>query len=230
VRSRTVVAALCASALIRISVTDEYLRFVRSAMHLPLLISGLILAAFAIADIAGWLTLKSAQLDEHDETETPSRVVWLLLLPVLAIMVAMPAPLGGWGLSRQQNVNLGTTWPKLSIISGAPTPVALPDFVGRALEPGSPTISGVEVEIVGFVSARTDQSFTIARYSIACCAADATGSSVTVIGQSSPNNSSTSTQLQWVRVVGKLDRVDGFLPSINAVSVQLIAAPPDPYI
>jgi uncharacterized repeat protein (TIGR03943 family) len=199
-------------------------------MRIPLIISGLILAAFAIADIAGWLSSKNNQLDEHDETETASRVVWLLLLPVLAIMLAMPAPLGGWGLGRQQNVNLNTTWPKLTLATSGPTPVPLPDFVGRALEPGSPTINGVDVEIVGFVSARDSQGFTIARYSIACCAADATGSSVTVVGQSPPDVSSNTTQLQWVVVVGRLDRVDGFVPSIRAVTVRPMVAPQDPYI
>ncbi len=208
-------------------------------MKIPLLISGFVLVAFAVADITGWLQTSHSDPDNSDphnsdahdqESEHVSRVVWLLLLPVIAVMIATPAPLGGWGLNRQQTRDSNRNWSPLTVVPGVATVVPVPDFVGRSLEPGAPSVVGLRVELIGFVSGRTDSDFTIARYSIACCAADAIGSTISVTGQLPPSAPLNTTELQWVKVIGRFANVNGGVPTVVAESVIVIGSPKDPYI
>jgi uncharacterized repeat protein (TIGR03943 family) len=223
-RTSTVIAALCATILIRLSVSGEYSRYVQTAMRIPLAISGVVLGIVALTQLSG--------LADHDhEDHHEPRVMWLLLLPVLAVLAVAPPPLGGWGLDRQSNQrSAGLSWSPLTVSVGGPTRIPLPDFVGRALEDGSPTVAGIEVEMVGFIGQRTDDSFVVARYSIACCAADALASQVTVTGATPPGLSANTNTLQWVKVVGTLTEVNGAVPQLKARQVSVVDQPPDPYI
>ncbi len=237
VRPATVVAGLCAATLVRIAISGEYLNFVRPSMRIPLLISGVLLAAVAIAEALGFLA-QGDELTDNDhhahEEHGDSRVAWLLLIPVVTLLVFAPPSLSGWGASRQtNNRTAGQDWSPLTITPGQPVELSMRDFVGRALDGDASTVKGVTVRLTGFVTAEDGDAFTIVRYSIACCAADALASSVRVTGlplvAGSSKSSSQSTQLRWVSVTGILTGVDGVLPTLHADNVQEVQQPRDPY-
>jgi uncharacterized repeat protein (TIGR03943 family) len=233
-RTSTVIAALCATVLLRLASTDQYARYVQTGMRIPLLIAGVVLGAMAVVQLSGLASGEDThpEVQAHVEAHEHSpAVLWLLIIPVLAVLVVAPPPLGGWGLDRQQNQrSAGLSWSPLTISAGQPTAIPLPDFVGRALEKDSPTVAGVKVELVGFVGERRDTSFVLARYSIACCAADAMASQVDVSGGTLPPLPLNSTKLQWVRVVGTLTGVAGAVPQLEATEVTGIDEPSDPYV
>ncbi|MGY1750347.1 TIGR03943 family putative permease subunit [Modestobacter sp. SYSU DS0511] len=86
------------------------------------------------------------------------------------------------------------------------------------------------VRLVGFVVPRDDGgpgdgTWDIARFSIACCAADAAALRVQVLDASSGLSAD-----QWVEVVGTaVPREPGGPPVLRAASVEPIAAPAEPY-
>jgi uncharacterized repeat protein (TIGR03943 family) len=220
--------------LIRLSITGEYSRYVQPGMRIPLLIAGLILTLIAAIQLSGKLV--NGHTHDHDSESDSgpgsASIVWLLLFPILAVLVVAPPPLGGWGLDRQTNQAAvdGLKWSPLTLTEEQPVQISLPDFVGRSLETGAPTVSNVEVELIGFVNNRSTTSFTLARYSIACCAADAQASQVRVIGATLKQGQLNPNTLQWVKVVGTLSSVDGVVPVLAARQLTVIDEPNDPYI
>jgi uncharacterized repeat protein (TIGR03943 family) len=248
----SVMALLMAAVILRIAVSGEYLRYVQSQMRIPLLISGVLLATVALADLSGLLRRRttvghqhhdhqhhdvrghsSDHHDEHNDHEHSPRVSLLLIAPVLALLVVVPPPLGLWGSQRSQNrPSPGLEWAKIETEPGKPAEMPLLDYVGRALAPGSETIKGVEVKLTGFVaddpkSPLTPGAFTISRFAIACCAADGLASTVKVVGADVPR--STETDLQWVEVVGTFEAMNGIVPTVRAKTTNLIDDPKDPY-
>jgi uncharacterized repeat protein (TIGR03943 family) len=252
VRAATVVAAMSAATLLRISVTGEYLNFVRPSMRIPLLISGVLLGLVALADVLGLLqrrpaapgaqTLQPGDQHGHEHRHDQehghghghehgeTKVAWLLLVPVLTLLVFTPPALSGWGASRQSNNRtIGLDWAPLTVTPGQPVELSMRDFVGRALEVGAPTVTGVEVRLTGFVNEVTPDSFTVVRYSIACCAADALASSVVVTGVTLPSADVGPNELRWVSVTGTLASVSGVVPTLAATDAVAVQEPRDPY-
>jgi uncharacterized repeat protein (TIGR03943 family) len=258
-RLPTVVAALSATVLIRLSVTGDYSRYVKSVMRWPLLFSGLVLAAMALI---GLLSQKSphegAQDSAHDHNEdngndhgndcddhSSSPIGWLLVLPVLAVLVVAPPSLSGWGLSGQANAGANSrgdsggsqpSWSQLDTTPGVATKLSMWDFVGRALEPESPTVTGREVELIGFIvedpkasSDNSAQFFEVARYSIACCAADGRAARIRITGSAKPTTQSAGVSQTWVQLTGELLRIDGDIPVLTMTSLNVIEEPDNPY-
>ena len=77
----------------------------------------------------------------------------------------------------------------------------------------------------GFVAGDVDGGFELARYQIACCAADAEPVVVRVLGTSGDPPSRD----QWVTVTGTFKPGGGDIPDLNSTSVVQIPAPNDPY-
>jgi uncharacterized repeat protein (TIGR03943 family) len=163
-------------------------------------------------------------------TGTNTNMARLLLVPVLTLLVFTPPALSGWGASRQSNNRtIGLDWAPLTVTPGQPVELSMRDFVGRALEVGAPTVTGVEVRLTGFVNEVTPDSFTVVRYSIACCAADALASSVVVTGVALPSADVGPNELRWVSVTGTLASVSGVVPTLAATDAVIVEEPRDPY-
>jgi uncharacterized membrane protein YcgQ (UPF0703/DUF1980 family) len=75
------------------------------------------------------------------------------------------------------------------------------------------------------VAAAEDSGFRLARYQIACCAADATPVVVRVVGTSGDPPPLD----QWVIVTGTFQRGGDELPELTATSIVDIEAPDEPY-
>jgi uncharacterized repeat protein (TIGR03943 family) len=104
--------------------------------------------------------------------------------------------------------------------------MTLLEFDERTADHGGASFGSTPVRLTGFVTPSADaQGFRIARYQIACCAADAVASVVRVTGASG----SRPARDQWVTVTGTFNRAADGVPELRATSLAEISAPADPY-
>ena len=95
-----------------------------------------------------------------------------------------------------------------------------------------PSLAGKPVDVIGFVyrdKRTTGGAFWVARYTLSCCVADATG--IGMIVQSA--KSDTYAEGSWVRVRGTiaLSKSDGeSLPMIAASLIDAVEQPDNPYL
>jgi uncharacterized repeat protein (TIGR03943 family) len=234
-RPATVVAALIATVLLRISLSGEFRSYVQSSMRIPLIVSGVLLAVMALLDVTGKLSTLPDHEGHEDHGHGEARISWLLVAPVLALLVVIPPPLGTWSAARQQNrATPGLTWSPLTTVPGEPVAMPVLDFVGRSLDANAGTVREIDVALVGFVGEQSTDGFTLVRFSIACCAADGLASSVRVVGASATDDATgkglvTGSDLVWVNVVGRYESTDGLVPVVRATRVSVVPQPQDPY-
>jgi uncharacterized repeat protein (TIGR03943 family) len=99
------------------------------------------------------------------------------------------------------------------------------EFGQRALERDGESFDGASVRLTGFVAGRDGDGFRLARYQIACCAADAAPVVIRVIGV----HGSLPAPDQWVTVTGRFQPGGGDLPVLAATTVAPIPPPDEPY-
>lgn len=155
------------------------------------------------------------------------RVGWLLLAPVLALFLVTPPALGSFGVGRSAAVDVssgGKTFDPLP--AGRTVPMSLLEFDQRAADHGGAGFGTTPVRLTGFVMPPDgDRGFRIARYQIACCAADAIASVVRVTG----TTGTPPARDRWVTVTGTFRRSAGGVPELVATSLAEVPGPADPY-
>lgn len=123
----------------------------------------------------------------------------------------------------------GVTFPALPV--GADPAVTMKDFMMRSLYDSQQSVVTTPVTLVGFI-APAGQGFsggyTVARMAISCCAADANPIRIHVAGK--PPFPTTP----WVTVVaasvaGTAVTTNNYVATANAISVNQIQQPSDPY-
>ncbi|MFA9432150.1 TIGR03943 family protein [Egicoccus sp. AB-alg2] len=172
----------------------------------------------------------------HDHGHAP-RIGLLMLVPVLALLLVAPEPLGAHAAGRgganrvaEPVVELG---PLPEPVDGV-VPMTLGDTVVRALyEPDGP-LPGTPVRLVGFVVGDdTFAGYRLSRFSVSCCAADASVRQVLVAGGTAGLPDDT-----WVEVVARFEGVvhdpdgDGGavgIPVLQVVDERQIERPTSPY-
>jgi len=94
-----------AMLLLRVSLTDTYLLYVKAGMRPWLLASAVVLLLLGLPRYWQGLRARTAsppdQAGSHHHTGPSPRAAWLLVLPVFAIFLAAPAPLGTHAATRQ---------------------------------------------------------------------------------------------------------------------------------
>ena len=160
--------------------------------------------------------------DDHGGGE---RVAWLLLLPVVALLLIAPGPLGAFALGRTSSAvrvsSGGGVYAKLDPAT-APHEMTLLEFDQRAFEgTNGASFNGSTVRLVGFVGPTHEGGFIVARYSISCCAADAVAATALVTGWSGP----TPQRDTWVAVEGTFQPGDEEHPRLAAASVEAVPTP-----
>ncbi|GAA1692974.1 hypothetical protein GCM10009765_47930 [Fodinicola feengrottensis] len=224
VRATTVL--LVGAMLIKLFITDAYARYVRVGMGWWLLVAGILLVALGLASVVR--VLRPATLTVHDDDHNHSlRIGWLLLAPVVALLLVTPPSLGSFGVDRNAAVSVtsgGRTFSTLP--AGPPVTMTLLEYGERVADQHGASFGSVSVRLTGFVVDAGDSAgFRIARYQIACCAADAVASVVRVTG--APGD--RPARDQWVTIVGGFQRSADDMPQIAVTGVTPISAPPDPY-
>jgi len=229
--------------LVRLSATGAHQRYVRSGMGPWLILSGIVLIAIGGFVLARSLLRRPERVGagrveghEHSHGEEGhahghhgESIAWLLVIPVVTLLLVAPPSLGSFALGRSVTVRQtqpkGTLYPPLPV-SAEPRPTTLREFDDRAADGGAAAFNGATVELTGFAAGQGDpagEGFLLARYQIACCAADAQAAIVRVVGAVPPIKD------QWVTVVGAFQAGGTDAPRLRASSVTPVPTPDDPY-
>jgi uncharacterized repeat protein (TIGR03943 family) len=223
------ITMLVGAVALRLTITDTYQRYVRPEMGRWLLIAGVALLALGVVTLVQALRgVHAPEAHGHDDDHAHGvGVGWLLLAPIAALLLVAPPTLGSYGVGRAGAVNIRSgpaVFDRLTSKEG-PKSMTLLEFVERAFEHGGASFNGVPIELTGFVAGAEKGGFRLARYQIACCAADATPVVVDIVGTSG----SPPSEDQWVTVRGTFQPGGGDVPRLAATTVAEIAAPEDPY-
>jgi uncharacterized repeat protein (TIGR03943 family) len=223
------ISLLVGAVVLRLTLTDTYRRYVRPEMGRWLLIAGIAVIALGLVTLVQALRrARPPEAHGHDDEHAHGvGVGWLLLAPIAALLLVAPPTLGSYGVDRAGAVNVR---PGPAIFDplapgDAPKSMTLLEFVQRGFEHGGASFNHVPVQLTGFVADAQQGGFRLARYQIACCAADATPVVVHIVGTSG----SPPRDDQWVTVTGTFQQGGGDLPRLAATTVAEIPAPDDPY-
>jgi uncharacterized repeat protein (TIGR03943 family) len=225
------ISLLLGVVLLRLTVTDDYQRYVRAELGPYLALAGIVVVALGLVTLVRSLRGESP-VDTDDDGHHHAGgigVGWLLLAPIAALLLVAPPTLGSYGVARGATVDVRAGAPVFDRIErGArtgPVEMTLLEFGQRAFDHDGASFDGVPVQLTGFVAGAESRGFRLARYQIACCAADAVPVVVRVVGTAGESPASD----QWVRVIGVFRKSDGDVPELMASSVAEIDAPVDPY-
>ncbi|MFS8103748.1 TIGR03943 family protein [Lentzea alba] len=229
--TQNILLVLLGGALLKISFSGLYLRYVQKGL-LPLLIAaGTIMIGLALFAIVRDIRRGKAS-DEHDHGghSHSSRSTWLMLLPVLAVFLISPPALGGDVVSSAADTNQTQRSRNLlgELPSGDVIPLSMTEFVTRTAWDESGTLDNRRVRLTGFLT-RADGDTFVARLAISCCAADARPLKVRLTGDvpSLPDE-------QWVELTGKVvpksaSEKNSWVPSFTVESSTPVAQPVEPY-
>jgi uncharacterized repeat protein (TIGR03943 family) len=222
---------LVGAVLLRLTFTDTYRRYVRPDMGRWLTVAGIAVVVLGLVTLVRALRSRPAAAahDGHDhdhEHDHGIGVGWLLLAPIAALLLVAPPTLGSYGVDRAAGVRIkpgGVVFDPLPR-RAAPRPMTLLEFSQRAVDHDGASFNRASVQVTGFVAGAEAGGFRLARYQIACCAADAAPVVIRILG----TTGASAPRDQWVVVTGKFQR-GGRLPELAATSVVEIPAPEDPY-
>jgi uncharacterized repeat protein (TIGR03943 family) len=190
--TQAVVMLLFGGAIIKATLTDTFLRYVKEGLRPFLLAAGLLLVIAAIMTI--WYDLRTTRKhqpepghdgpgsggpgsddghghgDGHGHHE-PS-VGWLLLAPVMALLLISPPALGSFAAGQSGSVGPAAASDYPPLPAGDPVEVGLLDYASRAVFDGGKSLTGRTVKLTGFITPGPDGRPMLARMVLACCAAD----------------------------------------------------------
>jgi len=238
---------LFGGAILRASLTDVYLRYVKEGLRPVLIAAGAVLIAAAIMTL--WYDLRPHQPldgddeghgdeghdhDGHGHAHHEPRVGWLLILPVLGLLLVAPPALGSYAAEQAGTVlttqNSASDYPPLP--PGDPAPISLLDYASRAVFDSGKSLTGRNLQLTGFVTPGPDGKPMLARIVLSCCAADGRPIKVGLTGNA-PAGTPADT---WVRIVGvytsrvEKDPVNrAAVPFVEVRTWQEIPSPRQPY-
>jgi uncharacterized repeat protein (TIGR03943 family) len=228
--TQNILLVLMGGALLKISFTGTYLRYVKPSHQWMLVAAGLIMVLLALVSIArDSLNSRDASSHQHSSWST-----WLLLLPVFAIFLIGPPALGSDSVQRAATTNRASApsdgmehFPPL-----AADDVSLPlgEFATRAAWDSGNSLNDRPVDLTGFIVHDGSATY-LARVAIGCCAADAFP--VKVRFDDSPEVIALPNDT-WVVVTtivkpGTATNANDYVPSATATAVREIPQPEDPY-
>ena len=256
--AQAIVLLLMGGAILRISLTDTYLNYVKEMMQPYLVASGallVVLGLLALLDaLRGARSTPDAKVaavpsdsghdhsghdhsgddhsgDDHaghDHSHGP-RSAWLLLLPVFAMFLIAPPPLGAFAAARDTTNSVAPAQAKAPPLpAGDPVPISVSGYVTRAVWDDGLTLVDRTVEMTGFVTPNPAGGWWLTRLSIACCAADALAARVQTV------NTADLPADTWVRVRGRWipgggTKSDDAIPFVGVTELEQIPQPRNPY-
>ena len=229
-QAQAVIMLLFGGAILKASLSDLYLRYVKEGLRPFLIGAGLLLVAAAVLTL--WYDLRG-KAGTHGHDHEP-KVGWLLLLPVLGLLLVAPPALGSYAAGQAGTVlsapGTGSDYPALP--AGDPVDVGLLDYASRAVFDGGRSLTGRTLRLTGFVTPGPAGRPVLARMVMSCCAADGRPIKVALSGDV-PEAVPADT---WIQVVGAwTDRVDrdpvnqAQVPYLEVRSWQEIPAPKQQY-
>lgn len=228
--ARAVVLTLWSAFFAYLWISNEMVRFLGPRTYWVVPFGCITLGAAAGAH---FVTLRQ-QRRAGDKTESRmSRSdlvgIAVLLIPIIAVIAVPQAELGALAVSRRATGGGAT-----SALVAPPAPDAgrPPNFIDVHYANDSDEYAatlgigeGTELDLTGFVSATNGPSeFTLTRFYVSCCAADAIPYSVSVLGQEAAYPDNT-----WLRVSGVLES-NGEQLELAAEAIEEVDEPESPYL
>lgn len=272
-----VLLILLGGAIMRISLTDAYINYVKPGMKPYLIASSAVLLLLGVMAFIDSIRDKRDESHSHADTEGTHadaegihrhqqsesetdangdpvtetgavvvddailddghghgrmRSAWLLILPVAAIFLVAPGPLGAYTASREgANVSAPKAGSEVTPLPpGDPVPLRLDEFAVRAVWDNGRTLDGRTVEVVGFATPDPEGGWILTRLALACCAADALATKVKPIGDVPDLPANT-----WVSVTGRYAPGGGTgtsdaIPWLQVDTIIRVPQPQDPYL
>ncbi|MCP2327460.1 putative repeat protein (TIGR03943 family) [Hamadaea flava] len=239
-QAQSVIMLLLGGAVLKISLGDLYLRYVKEGLRPFLILSGVLLVAAAVMTL--WHEYRSAEVGE-DESENHDRghahahggplVGWLIIAPVLGLLLVAPPAMGAYA-AGQSGTALSTAaesdYPPLP--PGDVVPITVLDYASRAVFDKGVSLGDRKVKLVGFLVTSTDGQQVLGRMILSCCAADARPIKVAFAGQGPTGMADDA----WVEIVGTYtDRTmrdavnDEIIPFIVVTSWRPVDPPKQQY-
>jgi len=221
---------LVGAMLVRLALTGAYLNYVRAGMGPFLLVAGVLLVCLGLVAVVRALRGTADRPDDAHHHVGGDRVGWLLIAPVVALLLVTPPALGSYGVDRSATVTVAAGAAVFDPLpaAAAPREMRLFEVRERALDRGGASFAGRTVSLTGFVARERDaEGFRLARYQIACCAADAVSAVVRVVP---PVGRAVPPLESWVTVSGTFRALgaDG-VPELVADRMTAVPTPVDPY-
>jgi uncharacterized repeat protein (TIGR03943 family) len=232
------ISVLAGTVLLRLAITGIYGRYVRVGMGPLLVAAGVAMVVLGLVTLVrslrrgGDAGAAEAEAGEHDHGRGAGRVGWLLLAPIAALLLVAPPTLGSYGVDRGAKVDVRAGASAFAPLAqdAAPVPMTLLEFSQRAFDRDGASFNRTSVRLTGFVAGAgpggEPGGFRLARYQIACCAADA----APVVVRVRVDGAGTVPPLdRWVTVTGLHSPSSGEVAELTATSIVEIRAPDDPY-
>jgi uncharacterized repeat protein (TIGR03943 family) len=226
-QAQAVIMLLVGGTVLRVSLTDMYLRYVKQGLRPFLIAAGAALVLAAVMTL--WYEFRGARGDGHEHREP--WVSWLLVLPVFALLLVAPPALGSHAAGRS-----GTSLAEVSdfppLPAGDPAKIGVLDYASRAVFDRGRSLGDRRVSITGFVVAGPDGRTYLARMILTCCAADARPVKVALAGELPGAVKPDS----WLEVTGTFspqsvkDEINGeTIPYLQVADFRPVVAPAEQY-
>jgi uncharacterized repeat protein (TIGR03943 family) len=232
--TQNILLVLLGGALLKISFTGTFLRYVKPSHKWLLVAAGTIMVALALISIVRDL-LNARQVSPGEGHHHSSSSAWLLLLPVLAVFVIAPPALGADAVQRTGNTNRASVpedgtalFPALP--AGDLIALPLGDFVSRAAWDRGNSLNNRPIKLTGFI-VHDGNSTYLARLAIGCCSADAFPVKVKMEDTPTPTSLPNDTWLEIVATLnpGSATKDNDYVPSARVSDLTQIPQPEDPY-
>jgi uncharacterized repeat protein (TIGR03943 family) len=232
--------ALVGATMLAVGMSDLHLRYVKPAMQPLVVLSGVVLLAFAlrgflriyrevvtrrhVAQDAAPAHCGGPETEDSHGHHPPTRTAWLLTLPLLVLYLVAPPSLGAFAAARSDTTIAEPTMALEPV--PAPVDLTLTDYYSRVLyDPQS--VAGARVRLTGFVTP-VDGRWFVTRMVLACCAAD--GRPVKVLTTGAAANPAPPPDT-WVEVVGRysapetLPDAEGAVATVEVDQVRIVDQP-----
>ncbi|GAA1611553.1 TIGR03943 family putative permease subunit [Actinoplanes couchii] len=191
-QAQAVILFLFGGAVLKASLGDLYLRYVKEGLRPFLIAAGLALVAAAVMTL--WYEFRkpaasgaassgadSAEgdgehggdehADDHGHAHHEPRVGWLLILPVLGLLLVAPPALGSYTAGQSGTVQVSADSDYAPLPEGDPVRVSLLDYASRVIYDEGRSVTGRRLALTGFVTTGPE-GVMLARIVVSCCAAD----------------------------------------------------------
>jgi len=240
-QAQAIVMLLLGGAVLRTSIGDLYLRYVKAGLRPFLIVAGALLVLAAVMTLWHEYRSQGASHEEHDHDHGDGKphkepmVGWLIIAPVLGLLLVAPPAMGAFA-AGQSGTALSTAaesdFPPLPPGDDV-VPLTMLDYASRAVFDKGQSLGERKVRLTGFlVTTGADGQQMLARMILSCCAADARPIKVGFAGSGPTGLADDS----WVEVEGTYtdqrvtDPVNGeIIPFLAVASWRSVPAPKEQY-